>query len=193
MNRLAEMESTSFANWTEAKKAVRVAQLNAAIDWAWRSDVPGVAFPFTVTSGTVAVTSGKIALSLLGEGTGCSLWDADPRPAGNTAVKVDAVVSYDGVYPVTEETSVFAFYRSAAPQGTYAEGGTYATPSTIPDLLKEMVPLQALLQMHAGLEKWDSVKGMKGLYGEPMKMKESLTMGLLNSGMPWQEHWLVTA
>lgn len=192
LDRLAQMEGSAFSSWTEAQKAIRVAHINGGLRWAWKDDDPKFAFPFTVGSGTVAVTSGAIAASLLGDGTWCSLFSVDPRPAGTSYYRVYASVSQSGVHPTTEETSVFAFYRNAVPQLTYAEGDTYSTPNTIPSALLDIVALRALSTMFASKQEWDNLRGLKSVYGEPQDARDALKCGLLNgSGMPWAQHAIV--
>lgn len=186
LDRLCQMEGVAFTSLTEEKKMLRVSMLNEALRWAWKSDYPLIPLPFTVNAATVAVTNGLIAPSLLGDGTWCALFDVDPRPAGSKAVPVDAIVSHEGVHPVEVYTSVYAFYRIAAPQVTYAEGGEYGTPDDIPDALADIVPLRALSTLFVSMSRWDAVNALRGTYGEPGKQKEALTAALIQSGMVWK-------
>lgn len=188
LNRLAEMEGKSFDVYTSDQLKVRVAHLNAALRWAWKTDQPKFAFPFTVTSATVTVTSGKIDPDDLGEGTWGSFFTADPRPAGATACQVNVQVADDGVYPIDATTTVFAFYRFATPQGTYAEGGEYATPSNIPAQVLDMVAVKALSTLFVSMQQWDAVNALKASYEDPKEQKEALMAALLNSGMSWQRN-----
>lgn len=192
LDRLCEMEGSDFDNMSEAQKKLRVGHVNAALRWAWRTDDPLFAFPFTVTTATVNVTAGLVALASLGEGTWCSLWTADPRPASSssTARPVQARVSQTGAHPLTEETSVFAFYRSAVPQGTYAPAGAYATPASLSENLLEIVALKALHALFVSLKQWEALAGLRASYDDPRTMKDSLAAALQNSGLVWQQHAL---
>jgi hypothetical protein len=194
LDRLAEMEGTAFASWSEAQIAIRVAHTNGALRWAWKDDDPLFAYPFSVASGTVAVTSGAIAANLLGEGTWCSLFSADPRPANAEYRKIYATVSQSGVHPVTSETSVYAFYRAAVPQLTYAAASTYATPNDIPSILLDIVALRALSGLYVGMQQWDALRALKSVYGEPQDARDSLKNSLLNTAaLPWAQHGLAIA
>lgn len=194
LDRLAEMEGTAFSSWDEAQIAIRVAHINGGLRWAWKDDDPKFAFPFTVGSGTVAVTSGAIAASLLGDGTWCSLFSADPRPAGTSYYKVYATVSQSGVHPTTSEASVFAFYRNTVPQLTYVAESDYSDPDDIPDALLDIVALRALSGLYVGMQQWDALKGLKGVYGEPQDARDALKIGLLaTSQLPWAQHAIVIA
>jgi hypothetical protein len=191
LDRLAEMEGTAFASWSEAQKAVRVAHVNAALRWAWKTDDPLFAFPWSVTSNaSVTVTSGAIPASSLGDGTWCSWWESDPRAAGATRAPVEAVVSQSGVHPTKTLSTVFAFYRTAAPAGTYAAAGTYATPSNIPDALLDMVSLKALYLLYVGMQDWEAVNALKASYGDPGRAREDLVCALRTSGLVWDGYAL---
>lgn len=186
LNRLAEMEGRQFSGWSEDEKAVRVSHLNAALRWAWRTEDPLFAFPFTVdSSASVAVTAGLIAPTLLGDGSWCSLWEADPRPAGAVLRPVTAHVSHDGVHPTKALSTVFAFYRNAAPQGTYAAAGDYATPSGIPAELLDMVTLRALYAQFTSVQDWNAVNGLAKSYGDPGRQRDAMVEALRNSGLVW--------
>lgn len=186
LNRLAEMEGRQFSGWSEDEKMVRVSHVNAALRWAWRTEDPLFAFPFTVDSGTVAVTSGLIAPTLLGDGSWCSLWEADPRPAGTALQPVAAHVSHEGVHPVKSLSSVFAFYRAAVPQGTYVAAGEYATPTGIPAELLDMVTLRALYAHFTSAQDWGAVNALAKSYGDPGRDRGYLTEALRNTGLVWE-------
>lgn len=133
-------------DWDELKKYAAVVHINQAIKWAWRTPNARIAWPWTITTATVTVTSGAIAWSALGGSPSdafFALFSADPRPylsgASTSPYPLRARADADGVYPQTDSlTSVFAFYRTAAPQATYANGGTYTTP-TYPDDLTDVI------------------------------------------------------
>jgi hypothetical protein len=128
---------TSHLN--EEQKFHLVTQVNAALRWWWKEHMRNFAWPETVSVDTsVDVTSGAITLSDLGEGSWAALFDADPRPDGNTARAIPFTRSGDKIHPRSSSgtglATVFAFYRAACPQITYASGGTYASPSNIPNV-----------------------------------------------------------
>lgn len=193
LDRLAQMEGTDFTLWTEAKIAQRVAMINSALRWAWKTEQPKFAWPFTVSSGTVTVTDGLIDPTDLGDGSWCSLWSADPRSSSayNVARPIEARVSEDGVHPNEDIGSVFAFYRNAVPQLTYVNGDSYANPSNIPDALGDIVPLRALSSLLVALKQWESVNALKATYGEPNDERDTLRSGISNSSLAWGTHALV--
>lgn len=195
LDRLAEMEGKVFADWSEAQKAQRVPLLNEALRWAWKTNDRMMAFPFTVATGTITVVSGIVPKASLGDATWCSLWSEDPRAASSrfTARKIYATTSHEGPAPVTEESSVFAFYRKVVPAGTYASGGNYATPADIPDELLDMVPLRALSSLFVALQQFDALNALKAVYGDPRDTKEGLVAGVLNSDLIWNNHVLALA
>jgi hypothetical protein len=126
------------SNLDEEEKFQLVTKTNEALRWWWKDHNRNWAWPETVGVGaSVTVTSGALTLSDLGEGSWASLWDADPRPDGNTANPVPFTRGHDKIHPRFcggTLATVFAFYRSAVLQITYLSGGTYASPSTIPNV-----------------------------------------------------------
>ena len=161
-----------------------VQHINRALEWAWMPENPALAWPFTITDdATITVTNGVIAWADLGAFSGgwFSLWTADPRPYGNSAVTIEASWDEDGVYPKTTETSIFGFYRSTLPQGTYASGGTYTTP-TYPQELKEMVTQKALAYY---FEASDAEKRAARADERAQMEMDRRLLPLLNSPVPW--------
>ena len=77
-------------------------------DWVW---------PFTVTSATLTVTSGVIALADVSYGPWFSLWSEDPRPANSAAYRIPVRMhDASGIYPQCDITSVFGLYVPRAPE-----------------------------------------------------------------------------
>lgn len=191
LKRLSELENQDWEDVSlpAAKRKQYVSALNQALRWVWRDDNPRFAFPFSVSSDTVTVTDGAIALSDLGDGTWCSLWSTDPRPANSGARPIHATVGLDAVHPVTAETSVFAFFRTAVPQATYATDATYDTPE-VPDILQDILPLKAMHMRLLSLREWDGLKAMASILGEPDRIRDKWRAGLQNSNICWREHAL---
>lgn len=191
LNNLAGMEGTAFTSWSEAQKSQRVVKLNEAFRWVCRTAYPRFAFPFNVGAGTVVPVDGLISPSSLGDGSWCSLWEADPRPLEPCArVAVDAFVSQEGVHVVGSYTSVFAFFREAVPSIAYADGGDYATPTTLPPELLDVVTLRALGMHLVSTKQWESLAELRKSYDDPKLMLERMVIALNISGVIWQEHCL---
>lgn len=176
----------------ETKIYATVEILNAATRWVWKERFPRFALPETVSSATVTVTSGLIAAADLGEFSGCSLWTADPRPVGSTGVEIsgfDVKVDASGVYPQTQSTSLFAFYRTACPQGTWVAGGTYAAPANIPAALREPIMLKATELWHESESNWQAMAMRRKDAEEWMDARR---VALVNSGLVWNQNWIAT-
>lgn len=197
LKRFGEMEGADFETMSEPKIKQRVGLVKAALRWAWKTDNPLFAFPFTMDGDTVDVTDGLIALADLGDGSLCSLWTEDPRPAGNNARPLGAATSNLGVHPRSCEganlTSCFAFFRKAVPTFDYAEGGLYATPTDIPEQLLDMVALKALSSLLVATKQWESVNALKASYEDPGDQKEAMMAALLESKMVWQGNMVAIA
>lgn len=97
-----------------------------------------------------------VAASAVSNADWASFWPSDPTvypsPTRNSLgffqYQVEPVLTqWDGVQFVlrtdTSTTPIFAFYRTAAPQGTWAAGGAYATP-TVPAEFEDMITSKAL-------------------------------------------------
>lgn len=184
--------SAGTADWAanEPKKYAAVEILNAALRWVWKERFPRFAFPETVSSATVTVTSGLIAAADLGEFSGCSIWTADPRPVPCAGVAVTGVnVSASGVYPQIQLSSLFAFYRTACPQGTWAAADSYATPANIPASLREPVMLKALSLFHESESNWQAM-AMRRTDAEDWM--DARRVALTNSGIVWNTNWIST-
>ncbi len=178
------------SDWDELKKYSAVQILNAAIRWVWKERFPRFAFPETVSSATVTVTSGLIAAADLGEFSGCSIWTADPRPVGSTGVPVtDVNVSAAGVYPQIQLGDLFAFYRSTCPQGTWVASDSYATPANIPAALREPIMLKAASMRHESEGNWQAM-GMRRADAEDWM--DARRVAVVNSGLVWNTNWIST-
>lgn len=133
------------SHFNEEQKYHLVTKANEALRWWWKEFMRNWAWPETVTLGTaVAVTSGAISLSDLGEGSLAALFDSDPRPDGNTARAIPFERGHEKIHPRfcgATPATVYAYYRTACPQITYASGGSYATPSNIPNVCLRPVVL----------------------------------------------------
>jgi hypothetical protein len=186
LDRLAEMEGTAFASWDESQKRVRVAHVNEALRWAWKTEDRMFAFPFTVDTDTVTPTAGLIDPSDLGDGTWCSVWESDPQAPDAVRCPLEAHVSHEGVRLNRSVSSVFAFFRMPVPQGTYVSESAYASPNDIPDDLLDMVALKALYSLYIGMQQWEAVNALSKSYGSPEKAKGDLVEGLRNSGLVWE-------
>lgn len=133
---------------SESERFQMVTHANKALRWWWKEHFRSFAWPETVSVTTsVTVTSGAVTLSDLGEGSWASLWDGDPRPQGHTSKPLGFTRSGDKIHPHsdtgTAPSTVFAFFRFACPQITYAAASSYATPSNIPNVCLEPVSLYA--------------------------------------------------
>lgn len=190
LNELAGLEGTSFDDWDEDQIKLRVAKINEAVRREWKTEDPLFAFPETVATATVTVTSGKISPSDLGDQTWCALFETDPRAAGASFRPIKARVSNTGVHPVNTYTSVFAFYRATVPQGTYAQGGAYATPSGIPSIFLDTVPVRALASIYVAMGQFDSLNALLKLHGEPGKIREARIAALRESNLIWDGYEL---
>lgn len=133
--------------------------INQGLRWAWADEDEYFAWPQTLTpAASVTVTSGVIAWSEVGNSDWVSFWRTDPRvPPSNIIPAVPyygygigndvppVPVTWDGTQFNVQDTSVstpvFAFYRTAVPQGTFALAAanpTYATP-TVADFFRDAV------------------------------------------------------
>lgn len=173
---------------SEREKFQLVTKVNEALEWWWKRQFPKFAWPETVDSdSSVSVTSGLISLSDLGEGSGCALFTSDPRPATSTAQPLQFVISEDGVHPLcTELTTVFAFYRTACPQITYAAASLYATPANIPNVCLRPVVLYAngrRLRSQGQFREGDSQ------IAAAIDLIDQRRVGLANSGLVWQRNF----
>jgi hypothetical protein len=180
------------ADWSETNKYAFVSHLNAALEWCWRPENPRLAWPETIGTGTVAVTSGVIAWNTLGAGDWFNLWTEDPRPQldgngqRNPARAVQALWDAAGVYPRALEpgtATVFAFYRTAIPQGTWSAGSSYATP-TVPSRFARMVVQYAnAKRLLAG----DKIERSYAAEREALKLYEDELSAFLDTDvrMPW--------
>ncbi len=137
--------------------------LNTAIRWAWKEHDPDFAWPWTLDTDTVTPVDGVIASSDLGEGTWCSLWDADPRPQSACPNPVKCTPNTDGgalVVSPMAGTTVFAFFRIDTPQLEYADSGKYETP-VIPDQLRHPILIYAVaIAMQSAAQNDEAAKYM---------------------------------
>lgn len=169
---------------TEMVKFQIVTKANEALRWWWKEHDRMFAWPETVDSdATTAVTSGLIANADLGEASWCSLWSADPRPYDNSAYPIRAERSEDGVHPLDSATNVFAFFRTACPQITYASGGSYATPSDIPNVCLQPVSIYA---NGCRLRSQGQFKEGNEQIERAFALFHDRRHALLNSGLIWQ-------
>jgi hypothetical protein len=206
MTELAALEGKTFdataAGGTsevsdESMRFQYVQQLNAGLRWVLSEYDQEWCWPeWVADSGSVAVDASNIvALTALvdsGTASWCSLWTSDPRVKDSTAEPVEAYVSNDGVHLVSHDLSsstLFAFYRKAVPQGTWSAGGTYASPSTIPDQLRMPVVMKAhALRLRAAAQ-WAEAGAREKEGREWMDARKA---SLLSSGaLVWQDHFLV--
>lgn len=74
--------------------------------------------------GTLTVTNGVIAWSVIADAARFSLWSADPRPYGSSAYPLRYVSSNDGLHVRDNASSVFAFWLPPAVPFTDAESET---------------------------------------------------------------------
>lgn len=196
LTRLAARENQAWADVPEAKKRQYVTEVNAALRWIWRDDDPHFAWPWTVDDKTTTPSSGLITAATLsdtGDGSWCSLWTVDPRTYESLAVPVIANSDHDGVHVLDGTTSVFAFYRKAVPQGTYASGGSYSTPASIPSLLLDVVTLKALANRLANLKDWEGLNALMKSEGNPNEVRDRWKDATLNNPPPWGQHTLAIA
>lgn len=109
----------------------------AALSRAYREvyETPFV-WPESQQGKTVALTSGKFALTDIGGGDSWQVWDTDPRPQGSRAVQIESKHDADGIWPQTSAGSVFVLYRAAAPRLIYlpVANGNYAVGKIVFDL-----------------------------------------------------------
>lgn len=185
--------------------------LNRALRWAWAGDDPFFAWPQTLTTNaSVTVTAGVIAWSAVGSSDWASFWRTDPRvPPSNIIPAVPYLgygmgnnvppvpVTWDGaqfnVQDTGVSTPVFAFYRSAVPQGTFALAATnptYATP-TCADFFRDAVV------NYAAAEYFDSLavdaRGQR-YRSKALEWYDSNKASILNSeaGYPWRGNIITT-
>lgn len=92
--------------------------LSDAMEDAWnRPRGKNWVWPFLVSSATLTVTSGVIALADISYGPWFSLWSADPRPQSSTAYRVPVRLhDSSGIYPADSLASVFGLYMPRAPE-----------------------------------------------------------------------------
>lgn len=111
------------------------AHLQTAIRQLWAPVVHGnFVWPETVVGEEIAVTSGKIACTLLGAGDFWTLWKSDPRvgfdpdsPSSVETLRLESTHDGSFVYPGTSAATVYAFYRRAVPQFTATRVNTART------------------------------------------------------------------
>ncbi len=165
LTRLATVGTVPNDLWTQ--RAVNF--LNRSLRWAWSDDDQRFIWPQTLTnSSTVPITNNIIAWSDVSFSDWVSFWQTDPRVAptnvfpilpywgwalGNAVAPVP--VSWDGtqfnVQSGGSPATIFAFFRTPVPQGTFAlaaSSPTYATP-TLPDFFRDAVVKYALAEYYA--------------------------------------------
>jgi hypothetical protein len=194
-------------DWTE--QAVNL--INRAIRWAWLGDDPFFAWPQTLTvNAAVAVATDIIAWSEVSSSDWVSFWRSDPRVAPDNTIPAvpysgygfggavpPVPVTWDGTQFNVQDTSVgtpvFAFYRTAVPQGTFvlaASNPTYATP-TVPDFFRDAVVNYAAAEYFdtAGEE----VRGAR-FRAKAEAWEGAKKAGILNSeaGYPWKGNVITT-
>jgi hypothetical protein len=182
-----------------------VGHLNNAIRWAWSMDDSRFVWPQTLTSSaTVPVTGGIIAWSDVGNSDWVSFWQSDPRlPPSNVIPGIPyyywgwcptvppVPVTWDGTQFNVQDSSiagpVFAFYRTAVPQGTFALANTdptYATP-TLPDFFRDAVVRYAVAEYLSVPGSQDRETSFRQ---KALDWYDSNKASILNSdaGYPWQ-------
>jgi hypothetical protein len=191
--KLNPVSAAGTEDWAEPDKFEFVTLLNEALEWCWRPENPRMAWPDSISTGTVTVTAGVISWASLGAGDWFNLWTENPRPedgSPNRARAVQALWDKDGVYPRGLEngaTSVFAFFRTAIPVATYVaspgEGSSYATP-TVPARLARMIVQYANAQR---LLNGDQLERGYKAEREAFKLYEDELSTLLDTDikMPW--------
>lgn len=118
------------------------------MDMIWRCPNRLFAFDFSVTSDTITITDGKFALSEIDYSDWWSLWTQDPRPYQSSSAtwpnlwpwRVRGLADNDGIWPQTNQSTVFVFWRTAAPRftSTAVDTGTnYAAGSLVYDASSE--------------------------------------------------------
>ncbi len=166
LTRLAGVGNPPDDLWTQ--RAV-TKFINTALRWAWSDDDPRFIWPQTLTNNSaVPVTNGVITWASVASADWVSFWQTDPRvPAtsvypvvpywgwaiGNNVAPVP--VSWDGTQFNVQSTgnpaTIFAFYRTPVPQGTFAlasSAPTYATP-TLPDFFRDAVVKYAVAEYYS--------------------------------------------
>jgi len=140
LNRLAIKSDRSRSVGTSPDDAWHekaVSSINYGIRKCWVGDDPYFAWPATVTSNaSIAVTAGIIAPADMSYPNWASFHTSDPRPSSATyATSKPVRVKWDGTNYYVQDpavgSTVFAFWRTATPQGTFALAATspdYATP-----------------------------------------------------------------
>jgi hypothetical protein len=168
--------------------------LNPSMRWFWLEHDFRWMWPETVlVDEAVPVVDGVIDPDDLvdsGTPTACSLWSSDPRVENSTACKVYAVVDADGVHLTSHPnlTTVFAFYRKAVPQATWAAASLYATP-VYPAVFREAVVARAHSKRLRAKGEHDEANVRRD---EARDWLERRRMGLTISGsLPWIDHVLV--
>ena len=179
--------------------------LNRALRWVWSADDPYFAWPVTVTSSAaITVTNGVIAASAVGSSDWVSFWRSDPRlPTVNITsgwplfpVIQPVPVKWDGTSYYVQDSSVgspvFAFWKTAVPQGTFVLAGsspTYATP-TVPSFFFDPVLYFALAEYYRMKNAFDLMAGARKLANEWMDGQKA---AVLNSDamQPWRGNVIV--
>jgi hypothetical protein len=116
---------------TGVNRVNMIRHLNAAYRAAWQYN--GVAWEDSWNEGAVAVASGVIAWSAIGDAHVFNLWSVDPRPNSSAAQWIEASSSKAGLFVgETWNAGVFGFWRPVCPQWD----GT-STEATMITLLKD--------------------------------------------------------
>lgn len=189
---------------TDRQMEQLVNAVNTAIRWAWGMDDSRFAWPQTLTAASsVTVTDGVIAWADVGSSDWVSFWRSDPRvPPSNIIPAIPfygwgfdmnvppVPVMWDGTQFNVQDSSVtspvFAFYRTATPQGTFALSATnptYTTP-TVPDFFKDPVCRYATAELLSVLASADREQQFRG---KAVDWYDSNKASILNSdaGYPW--------
>ncbi len=186
--------------WTQ--RAVNF--LNRGLRWAWSDDDERFAWPQTITSSaSIPVTNGVITWAAVSNTDWVSFWQTDPRVIPTSGFPLlpywgwaidngvpPVPVMWDGTQFNVQQggapATVFAFYRSPVPQGTFALAATsptYATP-TIPAFFRESVVKYALaeLYMTTGSSQENTYRGAA------IEWYSSNKAAIINTdaGTPWQ-------
>jgi len=192
-----DLEPGEDGDVDEALKYKYVQCLNAALRWVWSDAHPEQVWPETISlNAAVSVTSGSIDMDDVSTGTQpawVSLWTSDPLPFSSAAVPVVGVPKYgtSTILLTTHPslTTVYAYYRSAVPQGEWTLDSIYNSPNNIPGMLRQPILLKARASRLASIGHFAEAEKVDAQATAWMDARIK-TLQNVRYRNPWERHYL---